>query len=150
MNRIFRLMLAARHVLVLTAVLGAFSTASGADTLRIRMIRAGFEEGLTAHALLDVMAMMKNTLAFKTYTLDAEARLPLPADGAVARLRVYEVTCKGNADRLSVHIVRRGKRILSTEATIRPGHPVILGGFPARSKGMRMFVLTVEPDPKKP
>ena len=118
------------------------------DTLRIRMIRGIHEEGVTPPVLRDIEAMMRNTLAFKTYALDAEARLPLPANGDLRKLSVYDVTCTGPAERLNVKVVRLGKLILSTVATVRPDNPVILGGFPAREGGMRMFVLTIAPDSK--
>lgn len=125
-------------------LLGALQTVQ-AETLHIRMIRGSHEEGTTAPALADIAAMMQNTLAFKTYALDAETRIPLPADGTPRSLRVYAVTCTGSAERLKIGITRLGKRILSTVATVRPGHPVVLGGFRARKGGgMRMFVLTVE------
>lgn len=134
-----------RRPLLLACLLLGILQAVQAETLHIRMIRGSHEEGTTAPALADIAAMMQNTLAFKTYALDAETRIQLPADGAPRSLRVYSVTCTGSAERLKIGITRLGKRILSTVATVRPGHPVVLGGFRARKGGgMRMFVLTVE------
>jgi hypothetical protein len=133
-----------RRLLLPLLLLGAVQ-ALRAETLHIRMIRGSHEEGATAPALADIAAMMQNTLAFKTYALDAETHIPLPANGATRPLRVYEVTCSGPAERLNIKITRLGKRILATVATVRPGHPVVLGGFRARKGGgMRMFVLTVD------
>ena len=139
----------ARFLLALALLLAGAAGGLQAATLRIRMIRGSHEEGQTPPALADIADMMRNTLAFKTYALDAEARMPLPADGRVVKLRVYDVTCTGPAERLKVSIVRRDKRVLDTVASVRPGHPVILGGFPARrGEGVRMFVLTIAADDK--
>ena len=121
-------------------------TASGqlaADTLRIRMIRATPEaaDGV-APGLQDVLPVLRRTLAFKSYQLDGEATLPLPANGELLRVGVYQIICEGIADRLTVQISHGNKRILRTVATVRRDQPVILGGFPVRTGGARMFVLT--------
>lgn len=141
--------LRARFLLALALLLAGTAGSLQAETLHIRMIRGSHENGQTPPGLADIAAMMRNTLAFKTYALDAEARLPLPADGQAVKLRVYDVTCTGSAERLKVSIARRDKRVLDTVAAVRPGHPVILGGFPARrGEGVRMFVLTIADDDK--
>lgn len=140
----------ARLILPVCLVMAITASAHGAEALRIRMIRGSNVPGATPAALADVVAMMANTLAFQAYSLDAEVHFDLPAKEDMKLLRVYEVTCSGPASQLNVKIVRKGKRILSTVATVRPDHPVILGGFPAREGGMRMFVLTVVPDTKSP
>ncbi len=142
--------LLARLILPVCLVTAITASAHGAEALRIRMIRASNEPTETPAVLADVVAMMKNTLAFKTYALDAETHFVLPAKGELKKLRIYEVTCSGPASQLSVKIVRKGQSILSTVATVRPGQPVILGGFPAREGGMRMFVLTVSRGNKSP
>ncbi len=117
-----------------------------AETLNIRMIRGCHEVEETPHELNDIATTLQKTLAFKGYLLDATATVNLPADEAKATLRIYEVTCSGTAERLTIKIMRRNKTILDTVATVRPGRPVILGGFPARNnEGVRMFVLTVAP-----
>ncbi len=115
-----------------------------ADTLRIRVVRATPEaaDGVAA-GLQDVLPVLRRTLAFKSYQLDGEATLPLPANGGLARVGVYQVICDGTADRLTVQIRHGNKRILRTVATVRRDQPVILGGFPVRTGGARMFVLTV-------
>jgi hypothetical protein len=120
-----------------------------AETLRLRMIRASHDEtaGIDP-GLTDVQPVLRNTLAFKSYALDADELLPLPANGDLVRLRFFRVICEGPADRLTVQILLGQKRILRTVATVRRDQPVILGGFPARPEGIRMFVLTVVPDAK--
>ena len=139
------------RLLVLTLSVLLAGGPLSADTLRIRMIRAVQEasEGV-APALHDVLPVLRSTLAFKSYLLDADATLPLPANGELARVGIYQVLCEGAADRLTVQIRRGGKRILRTVATVRRDQPVILGGFPARSGGTRMFILTVEADSPAP
>ena len=140
---------ARRVLLALVALLAAAQLE--ADTLRIRMIRATHEESEgVAPELQDVLAVLRGTLAFRSYVLDADATLPLPANGELARVGIYQVLCEGAADRLTVQILRGSKRILRTVATVRRDQPVILGGFPARSGGTRMFILTVEADTPTP
>lgn len=133
---------ARRVLLALVALLAAAQLE--AETLRIRMIRATHEESEgVAPELQDVLAVLRGTLAFRSYVLDADATLPLPANGELARVGVYQVLCEGGADRLTVQIRLGGRRILRTVATVRRDQPVILGGFPARPGGSRLFVLTV-------
>ena len=132
------------RLLVLTLIVLLANGRLSADTLRIRMIRAVQEasEGV-APALHDVLPVLRSTLAFKSYLLDADATLPLPANGELLRVGVYQIICEGIADRLTVQISHGNKRILRTVATVRRDQPVILGGFPVRTGGARMFVLTV-------
>jgi hypothetical protein len=135
------------RLLVLTLIVLLANGRLSADTLRIRMIRAVQEasEGV-APALHDVLPVLRSTLAFKSYLLDADATLPLPANGELARVGIYQVLCEGAADRLTVQILHGSRRMLRTVATVRPDQPVILGGFPARPEGTRMFILTVVPE----
>ena len=136
----------ARLLLILLLCLSAAGRLA-AGTLRIRMIRATHDEAAgVAPALQDVLPVLRSTLAFRNYTLDADEALPLPATGELVRLGVYQVLCEGDADRLTVQILLGSRRILRTVATVRPDQPVILGGFPARPEGTRMFILTVVPE----
>ena len=135
----------ARLLLILLLCLSAAGRLA-AGTLRIRMIRAAHDEAAgVAPALQDVLPVLRNALSFRNYALDADEALPLPATGELVRLGVYQVLCEGDADRLTVQILLGSRRILRTVATVRPDQPVILGGFPARPEGTRLFVLTVVP-----
>ena len=134
-----------RHVAMLLT-LALATCAARADTLRIRMIRASLDEAETPAELLDIVAMTRNTMAFKSFSLDAEETLPLPTSGGVRELKVYRVECSGDSEKLAVKITRRDRCIIRTEVAVRRGRPIVLGGFPARfGGGVRMFVLTLEP-----
>lgn len=114
--------------------------AAAGDTLSIRLVEATHEGQGIGRGLADVAQLLQENLPFKSFQLQADRSIGLPANGAVELSGGYTARCSGDAGNLKVSIVRKGQpgRIDSTVA-LRKGKPVILGGLPA--DGGKMIVI---------
>ncbi len=112
-----------------------------ATQLSVRLIEASNAEGGMDRALQDIAPLLRNNLPFKTYTLvDAQA-VRLPSTGQALTLRGgYIVRCQGSLERLAVTVELNGRVLIQTEIALRPGAPMILGGF-SGGRGKMLVVL---------
>lgn len=130
-------------ILLLWACLLATAVrAGGGDTLSIRLVEATQEGQGIGRGLEDVAQLLQENLPFKSFQLQADKSVELPANSAVELSGGYTARCSGDAGSLKVSVVRKGKpgRVDSTVA-LRRGKPVILGGLPA--EGGKMIVILV-------
>mgnify|MGYP006293340745 CR=1 FL=1 len=123
-------------------------TTAGAQTpaLRVRFIAASPTGQLPGRQkqFKDILPLLKN-LRFRSFRAVNDTYTDLKR-GAHSDLRYgYRVeltSVRGNA--VSVRVRRNRKALLSTRLTLRPGKPVLLGGFPHEDDEKLIIVMTLE------
>lgn len=125
--------------LILLFALSAGAQAAG--SLSIRLVEASNAGSGASAGLKDVAGILKGSLAFSNYKLIGSCAMRLPAMGEKGQVGEYEVTCSGNAQSLSITVVRAGHVMLTTQVRMQDGIPLILGGFPGGA-GRHVLVFT--------
>lgn len=101
-----------------------------ADTLSLREVEARNDGSGVPAILQDVGRVLKSSVGFSGYHLLSSRTLPLPTSDSVALRSGYTLKCSGSSDNLEVLVTRGAEEILRTTASLRPGRPLVLGGFP--------------------
>ena len=117
-------------ILIGALFIGSMQVAHAAGAVDIRFVRAHREQSVSP-ALRDVEGLLRSNLPYQGFELLSRTSMRLPARGQSAGLaRGYRVRCDGDARRLSVRVDRGDNTVLNVAVALRPGNPVILGGFP--------------------
>ena len=86
---------------------------------------------LLAWTRRDVEVLLRANLPYQGFELLSRSRMALPNRGQSARLAAnYRMHCRGVARRFAVRVDRGENTVLNVVVALRPGNPVILGGFP--------------------
>lgn len=126
---------ARRGVLTLLLVAGA----EAGETLSVRLVKADQTGKPSDPGLADVLPALTQSLAFRTYAVVASTTVPIPVSPQELRLGPYRVGCSGPPDNLSIQIRQDHTPLLYTTISLKPGKPVIVGGFPV-ADGRMIFV----------
>jgi hypothetical protein len=116
---------------------------AAADSLSLREVEASNDGSGVPAALQDVGKVLQSSVGFTGYRLLSSRTLPLPASGSVALQNGYTFKCSGPRENLEVLVTRGTEEILRTTASLRPGKPLVLGGFPG-ARGRVLLVLVVK------
>jgi len=139
-----------RLTLLVAALTGLAVAARAAETsIQGILITASNEPGKTDGRLAQYEPTLRRILRFESYHYVGEdsARLEIPAAGSlsVGDGHELEVTTE-KSDGKSIHVkVRwnsRGRSLMNTGLTLRPGVPAVLGG-PSTSKGEVYAVILI-------
>jgi hypothetical protein len=113
-----------------------------AGTMSVRLVECSNGGGGIDGGLADIGTILE-TLPFTQYSqLDATA-VDLPAANIAVTLAGYEMNCNGGQKSLSIALFHGGRPLLTTTASLKPGKPLILGGFPTADGSKIMLVLTL-------
>lgn len=115
--------------------------------LSIRLAHVTEDGPGRGEGLEDVSELLSRSLVYKGHRLVAQTTVPLPVHGVQRQLGKYEVHCAGSLESLAISIRRGSSKLLNTTVHLKPGRPLILGGFPAED-GRMVFVFVALGDEK--
>ena len=139
-------------ILIIAAFLIAMSSHSlhaapadnaDAQEVKVRLVLAEQrQEAVEDDELADITPLLRQNLRYNTYRL-LQAETVTPRSGLALTLR-HDLTLtflqvSGNA--LSVRISRDDQPLVNTRLTLRPNHPVVLGGFPHTDQSVLIIIL---------
>ena len=117
-------------VLGVLVFVGSMQAALSAESVGIRFVRAHHGDSVSP-ALRDVERLLRSNLPYRGFELLSRTSMALPVRGQSSGLaRGFRISCNGDAGRLSVRVDRGDATLLNVAVALRPGTPVILGGFP--------------------
>ena len=114
-----------------------------APVLLLRLIEAS-EQGETAQddALADVLPVLKRNLGFDAYRLLSARKQPLTGNFSLVLADGYRLSAtEVDGAEMTLKLARERERILETRLRLRPGRPVILGGFPYENHNRKLIII---------
>lgn len=122
-------LLHAALALVLVSPLPLFAQ-GGTGTVSIRQVVASAQPGDSDPALDDVLPLLRRNLRYNSYRQATAATAALRSGTQVPLRMGYHLELVDVSDNeLTVRVAKRREVLLNTRLALRPGKPIVLGGF---------------------
>ena len=124
----------------LAIVAMAAGTAFAGGAVSVRLVEGHNQGSGLSGGLADIAGTLRQNLPFQRFDLVDRRTVTLPADRTTAMARGFSIKCSGSREALAVTLKRGRARLINTTLSLRPGKPVVLGGFTSE-KGKFLVVL---------
>lgn len=129
--------------LIVAAFLTGSASAKAANDLPVRLVLAQQrDEPFASRGLRDVSKLLRQNLRYNSYRLLQEKTITPKSGSSVSlrkglKLAFFQV----NGNVMKVRILQKDQELVSTRLTLRPRHPLVLGGFHAGDNGILIIIL---------